>query len=189
MILNGINSSLQPMSSIWACLFSSLSLVVAVDNSDSPCHGPRPFKFQAAWLWHAEFFVWMSREWEWEWEGCLTTSLRQFAVKLEAWMKSTFGHIFERKRRNLARLEGVQRALGTHYPEGLLKLERKLQGERTKILLQGELLWKQKSRCDWLMAGDRNTNFFTRPPLYAGGIIRWNPFKTREETGLRGYLR
>lgn len=79
-----------------------------------------------------------------EWEGCLTTSLRQLASKLEAWNKATFGNIFRRKKRNLLRLEGVQRAMGRHFSEGLLKLELKLKRERKEILLQAELLWKQK---------------------------------------------
>lgn len=47
-----------------------------------------------------------------------------------------------------------------HYSEGLSKLELRLKAERKEILLQEELLWKQKSRCEWLKAGKGNTRFF-----------------------------
>lgn len=78
-------------------------------------------------------------------DGCLTTSLSKFASKLEAWNKNTFSNTFKRKKRNLSRLERMQRAMEGRLSEGLLELEMKLKGERKKILLQEELLWKQKS--------------------------------------------
>lgn len=50
---------------------------------------------------------------------------------------------------------------GSHHSERLMKLELKLQKEGKEILMQEEMLWKQKSRCDWLKVGDGNTQFFT----------------------------
>lgn len=55
---------------------------------------------------------------------------------------------------------GVQWALERRTAEGLLRLELRLQVERKEILLQEELLRKQKSRNDWLKDGDDNTRFF-----------------------------
>ncbi|KAK8619511.1 hypothetical protein V6N13_133467, partial [Hibiscus sabdariffa] len=37
-----------------------------------------------------------------------------------------------------------------------------LQLELEQILDQEEMLWKQKSRCDWISFGDRSTTFFHR---------------------------
>src|SRR5436190_1071028 len=50
----------------------------------------------------------------------------------------------------MQRLEGVQRELALSISTRLLKLESKLKMEWSEVLLQEELLWKQKSRVEWL---------------------------------------
>ncbi|XP_052878623.1 uncharacterized protein LOC128285253 [Gossypium arboreum] len=49
-----------------------------------------------------------------------------------------------------------------------MELREELEG----ILNQEELLWKQKSRCDWLKMRDRNTKFFHGRTLYRWKINR-----------------
>lgn len=114
---------------------------------------------------HKDYLKWMQKEWCWN--GDLAQSLQDFSLKLQSWNKDTFGHIFKRKKRNLLRLEGVQRCLTHRITEALLKLESKLKEERSEILFQEELLWQQKSRVQWLRSGDANTKFF-----HASTLIR-----------------
>lgn len=61
--------------------------------------------------------------------GCLTSSLQKLSAKLVAWNEYTFGNIFKCKKRNLLRLQGVQKALERNVSEGLKKLELKLKGK------------------------------------------------------------
>lgn len=49
----------------------------------------------------------------------------------------------------------------------LLKLERRLREEMKEILFQEEMIWKQKSRMDWLQCSDSNMMFF-----YTSMLIR-----------------
>lgn len=51
-------------------------------------------------------------------------------------------------------------ALAAQATIGLIRLEEKLKRERNEVLLQEELLWRQKSRVDWIRAGNKNTRFF-----------------------------
>lgn len=77
---------------------------------------------------HHGFFSWVREVWACD--GCLTTSLHTFAGKSEEWNRSTFGHIFKRKKRNILQLEGVVRTMEQRLSEGLVCLEKKLQVER-----------------------------------------------------------
>lgn len=40
------------------------------------------------------------------------------------------------------------------------KLQKRLWDEYQKVLIQEELLWKQKARVNWLEHGDKNTRYF-----------------------------
>ncbi|KAL4361200.1 hypothetical protein GQ457_04G029180 [Hibiscus cannabinus] len=53
-------------------------------------------------------------------------------------------------------------ASSSHAPRSsnMIKLESKLLIELESILDQEELLWKQKSRSDWIRFGDRNTKYY-----------------------------
>ena len=76
------------------------------------------------------------------------------------WNRHVFGNIFWRKKRLLARLGGIQRALEDYYSHGLIDLEKQLIAELEEVLSQEEIIWLQKSRQDWLCLGDRNTTYF-----------------------------
>lgn len=66
----------------------------------------------------------------------------------------------QRKRKLLARLNGIQRALADHHSANLKTLEYQLRMEFEKTCTQEELLKQQNARTTWLCQGDRNTKAF-----------------------------
>lgn len=73
---------------------------------------------------------------------------------------NVFGNVFKKKRRLLARLEGIQKCQETCFSHNLDILERDLKAQYLEILKQEEMLWFHKSRTKWIRDGDRNTRFF-----------------------------
>ncbi|XP_019173302.1 PREDICTED: uncharacterized protein LOC109168902 [Ipomoea nil] len=119
---------------------------------------PWRFKYNAAWATHPGFMEFVKSNWNSNVE--LDQCKNELAAKFRCWNKSTFGNIFHRKRRVLARLEGVQNSLTYNHRSDLIKLGKMLQKELEEILFQEELFWFQKSREDWISSGDRNTRYY-----------------------------
>ncbi|KAH1055846.1 hypothetical protein J1N35_033911 [Gossypium stocksii] len=67
------------------------------------------------------------------------------------------GSPFTWHRGNLS--ECLDRAVGD---SSLRKKESSIRDELENTLFHGEILWKQKSRCEWLKLGDHNTSYFHR---------------------------
>ncbi|KAL4311775.1 hypothetical protein GQ457_01G012460 [Hibiscus cannabinus] len=82
------------------------------------------------------------------------------AITADSWNRNIFGSLSRRKNHVMARLLGAQRCLSKKRNAFLSQLESSLQLELEQILDQEEPLWKQKSRCDWVLFGDRNTSYF-----------------------------
>ncbi|XP_028785542.1 uncharacterized protein LOC114741444 [Neltuma alba] len=81
---------------------------------------------------------------------------------LSKWNKEVFLNVHSKKKRLLARLEGIQNQIAAsdrHYIH-LCKLEQEIQGELRDVLRQEEMLWFQKSRTLWINDGDRNTRYY-----------------------------
>ena len=118
----------------------------------------RPFRFEAAWIHHNEFAGFLKDNWETATQ--LPSTLTTLTEQLRVWNKLVFGNIFQRKRRVLARLGGVQKAIANRGNQFLYQLEDELATEYGRIIQQEELHWYQKSRCQWINHGDRNTSYF-----------------------------
>lgn len=102
------------------------------------------------------------------------------AVALTEWNKRSFGNIFQRKKRLLARLQGIQTHLSRHVRQDLINLEKKLSKELEITLHQEELVWFQRSRAEWIASGDRNTKFYHMATLVKSSKARVNALTTDE---------
>ncbi|KAK8635575.1 hypothetical protein V6N13_004308 [Hibiscus sabdariffa] len=78
----------------------------------------------------------------------------------------TVGRPFRNRRpspfRYFSLLRGIQKSLSCHPSRFLRRLESELLVDLEHLLDQEELLWRQKSRSDWVSLGDRNTRYFHR---------------------------
>ncbi|KAK8535766.1 hypothetical protein V6N13_015286 [Hibiscus sabdariffa] len=76
------------------------------------------------------------------------------------WNDTIFEYIGTEKRTLMTRLRGIQKVLCTRRSHFLVSLESSLLLELECLLDQEELLWRQKSRSEWITHGDRNINYF-----------------------------
>ena len=118
---------------------------------------PRPFKFQSFWLSDLSFLGVVQEAWGQA--RPLQESIENFSRKAVDWNKYHFGNIFGRKKRVMARLNGIQKAIAAHPSHSLLKLQKVLQNDLNALLDQEEELWVQIYCISRLIEGDRNTAF------------------------------
>ncbi|XP_075665909.1 uncharacterized protein LOC142635672 [Castanea sativa] len=131
--------------------------VLLESNLSNGVHLPRPFKFQSFWLSNLSFPGIVSESWSRS--GPFQVAIDCFSRKASEWNRNHFGNIFRRKRRVLARLNGIQKALADNPSHSLIEMEKTLYKELNVLLCQEEELWVQKSCINWMIEGDRNISF------------------------------
>lgn len=121
-------------------------------------HLNRPFRFQSFWLSDPSFPKVVNQTWRKERK--LSENIESFAKEASLWNKNHFGNIFAKKKRIMARLNGVQKVLAINPSPSLAHLENHLLEELDKVIGQETELWALKARMNWLVLGDRNTSFY-----------------------------
>ena len=97
-------------------------------------HLTRPFKFQSFWLSDPSFPNVVKQAWQQP--RNLLEAIEVFSSQASIWNKNHFGNIFHKKKRVLARLDGVQRALASQLSASLVALENQLIQELDVVLKQ-----------------------------------------------------
>ncbi|XP_057419022.1 uncharacterized protein LOC130713254 [Lotus japonicus] len=137
---------------------SDHSPVLVRCGGSPPFRGSRPFRFEAAWLSHADYEQVVASAWSPQ--ETLPGNLHLVQERSMVFNKDVFGDIRRRKRTLHARIRGIQLRLDTVDSAALSLLHDKLQIELHHTLAQEELLWFQKSREQEALLGGRNTRYF-----------------------------
>ncbi|KAL9677975.1 hypothetical protein QQ045_015813 [Rhodiola kirilowii] len=89
--------------------------------------------------------------------GNISVKLENCATTLDSWNRKNYGKVRKKISNLKAELGRIKELSRT---EEIVRHEARLSTEIDEWLLREELLWRQRSRADWLKEGDRNTHFF-----------------------------
>lgn len=91
----------------------------------------------------------------------LHQSKHSLKVALKEWNRNIFGNVHENVRLSLSMVDQIQQEIASAgYSDELHEAEVKAQLDLQHALNYEEAFWKQKSKVDWFIHGDRNTAYF-----------------------------
>lgn len=136
----------------------------------------RPFRFQSFWLSNPSFPKVVNQAWRRARD--LSKNIENFDKEAKLWDKNHFGNIFAKKKRIMAWLDGVQRAMAYNPFPPLIQLENQLLKELDMVKGQETELWALKARMNWLVLSDWNTSFYHFSALTRRKRNQISPVKT-----------
>ncbi|KAK8342095.1 hypothetical protein V6Z12_A08G208600 [Gossypium hirsutum] len=145
-----------------------------IKNIDRGRKPSRPFQFLSGWLLYNGFRQFVNDNWRNY--TMVEDSVKKCKEEAKKSNREVFGNILKRKRTILVWLSGIQRSMEKYRLRKLVDLEKELQIELESVLDNEKLLWKQKSRSNWLTLGNLNTKYFhsqanNRRLNYGWGIL------------------
>jgi hypothetical protein len=104
---------------------------------------------------------------------CFQQKLKYFKQQVRKWNKEVFGNIFQERKLLEQKLEALQtQAIQIGYTPIQQQEEQHIKQQLEERLKQEEILWRQKSRVQWLKEGEKNTKFFHRSMIHRRFINR-----------------
>ena len=156
------------------------ALLLTMEVSHCSVAFERPFRFVASWLLHNDFNEFMKRVWDKNLSW--SQNVNVFTQQVEVWKTEVYGHVGRRKKQILARLDGISRSLKNQGSwSSLSQLQKELWQELETLILQEDIMWAQKARCEWFYLGDKNSKYFHRRANARRRINRIEALKGEDE--------
>lgn len=120
------------------------------------------FRFEAMWLRASDYKETLKQAWS-AGRACLSSlsstweSLKGVAGSLRSWSKEAFGSIRKKIGKMERRLASIR---ASQASPASLSEEKHIESQLCELFEREEIMECQRSRVDWLKAGDRNTEFF-----------------------------